>query len=283
MRDDVLVDYGIIRIHFASFALLPPQQYADTIFFYTGGNKDIAFACDKDTIYLNPSTENIEIYYNSSCDHYLTHQLNEDLVEFPQGDSFYNYTGSDYYDPKEDPYSFVYILTLILGIWLLGIIIVDLGLVFVPIASLPAPIANLVRPSGINAEAKQKKAAFYKVSNLVRRSLKIQERVDVSTRFSSSLSLKGVDSNRTKGILIYQTSTVETEGAGGIVWTWRKLIDGTLQSEEGVWIHRYGPASIVVLVERECLTTDWPSSPLAQPSSRYHNGSAFRGTYFAFG
>jgi hypothetical protein len=142
------------------------------------------------------------------------------------------------YDASSDSWASAYYLSLALGCILLTIQVIDLLLVLAPSFLYKFPIMKeLFAPSCLKAEANQQKAAFYKTSQMLRSALNIHTQGNYKMRKSSTM--RESQSSQTKAILTYQQKEVEkvTEEVGGPLWTWTRILNGSLAREEGVWIH----------------------------------------------
>lgn len=151
------------------------------------------------------------------------------------------------YDASTDPFATSYYLSLGLGCVLVAIQVIDLLITFAPrfLCAIPK-LQSLFIPSGLKAEAFQQQAAFFKTSRMMRNAIHIHTEdndSDVESRktrkMRTSSTMSENQSIQTQALLKYQQKEVEKikEEIGGSFWTWKKIYDGSLAREEGVWIH----------------------------------------------
>lgn len=86
----------------------------------------------------------------------------------------------------------------------------------------------------------RKRAAACKVDRLVRNAAKchiLEKGSQSGTEKGKTKTQGGIHVRPLSGMMVkYQQTFAETEPAGGILWTWRKVRDRSLFYEEGVWI-----------------------------------------------
>lgn len=138
------------------------------------------------------------------------------------------------YDPTTDYKVVVYYVTIILGCILVASLVVDFILALTPRQLFTTSTLGrwLLSPAGLKGEVNSKKAAFWKSSMLLNNALDIQNSHDFSKGRSSVRS-----SIRSEAITAYHMREGDTRQVGGVLWTWKKMVDGTLFQEEGIWIH----------------------------------------------
>lgn len=129
-----------------------------------------------------------------------------------------------------------YVFTLLLGVTLLLFHVKSLIFNLVPrqmLEKLPGS-GYLLVPGTVRAERDTKKAADYKVAEMIGSALRMHTGMASSQRGSTG-------SQRSSGfgsaLLNYQATVDERESCGGIVWTYKKIWNGTIFHEEGVWFH----------------------------------------------
>lgn len=119
----------------------------------------------------------------------------------------------------------------------------DTGAIFVSKQWLTesAIISALFTPAGLRAESAQKKASSFKISKMLENALSLHFKTDsftlsrmnpihesrTSARFEMSLNAM---SN-------FHAQELLTEKVGGVFWAWKKIMNGSIFVEEGVWLH----------------------------------------------
>jgi hypothetical protein len=198
------------------------SQSISTIFFDTSGNKD----------------ETIQGEYNQT--YYSTAEDDEYYIEYVEAEQ---YKETFEHEDKSDPYAARYYLSVILGAVLLTFQAVDLAFIVIPTAWLGMNrfVKNLVTPSGFKAEAAQKKAASFKVSKMIDNALALHSNgpsFSSLKKSSSELSKsRGSLCSSLQAIARFQLQESETETAGGVFWAWKKIFNGSIFAEEGIWFH----------------------------------------------
>ncbi len=89
-----------------------------------------------------------------------------------------------------------------------------------------------IRPSIVKLERATKQAAARKVNGMVNNALVIHEACLKPLQSGLSTSTK-VGS----ALLAYQSKEHDVEPCGGIRWAWKKMYDGSIYRDEGVWLH----------------------------------------------
>lgn len=128
--------------------------------------------------------------------------------------------------------NFLTVLTLILGTILICFQIKALLLAVLPLdwyENIPM-IQRLLISGMAKAELKTKQAATWKIEKMVQNAQQLHD-FEWASNSSRSRSTHG------RAMLAYNATTDKREVCGGILWTFRKLWDGTLSSQEGVWLH----------------------------------------------
>jgi len=151
------------------------------------------------------------------------------------------------YKASEDTVGASYLLSITLGCIMLAALAVDLIRSVLPKGLLDKVpfILSLVTPGGLKAESSRKKAAFWKASRMVQNALAVHSDVTAKSSHhvasmnlsSSHVSLENDGKSQFQAILTFQSQSIEMEEVGGMFWTWKRVFDGSLFSEEGLWIH----------------------------------------------
>jgi hypothetical protein len=161
------------------------------------------------------------------------------------------YTDDDYYGgyynvefvaPKSRTYeNAVIYVSLIIGSAVLSIHLFHLvGSIVIRRGNKSLGIISFFTSGGVKAEARIKRAAAYKINRLIQNALQIHDSSSDNT--SSNNKAKGSDDNKDEtsfGSALVNFSVRgcgELEDVGGFVWTWTKIFNGTLFSQDGVWL-----------------------------------------------
>jgi hypothetical protein len=120
-----------------------------------------------------------------------------------------------------------YHLSVLLGFWLLSYQLLDLIFILIPKHWLRkhAFLQRLITPGSIEQEQRMKVAADYKVRKMISNARALHP--DASSNGKRSMS----ESLTVQAALNFQTQDGETEQVGGIAWTWRRIVNGTLFTE----------------------------------------------------
>mmetsp|Transcript_18286 Transcript_18286/g.33150 ORF Transcript_18286/g.33150 Transcript_18286/m.33150 type:complete len:1010 (-) Transcript_18286:165-3194(-) len=97
-------------------------------------------------------------------------------------------------------------------------------------------IISFFTSGGVKAEARIKRAAAYKMNRLIRNALQIH---DSSLYNSNNKGRDDTNDETSFGSALVNFSvrgSGELEDVGGFVWTWKKIFNGTLFSQDGVWL-----------------------------------------------
>jgi hypothetical protein len=128
-----------------------------------------------------------------------------------------------------------------LGFVLLSFLIVDLGVVVIPREWLAksSVVPDLITPASLRAESAQKKAASFKVSKMLENALSLHRSTDCLTASVNSTESKAAFHAQlyAHAISNFQAQESKTEKVGGIIWAWKRIWDGSISSEEGIWLH----------------------------------------------
>jgi len=81
-------------------------------------------------------------------------------------------------------------------------------------------------------ERRSKKASRFKVANMVEDALRMHRK---SAAESSERDIAGNKISYGSALLAFESTVYDRETVGGIVWTFKKIWNGSLFEEEGVW------------------------------------------------
>lgn len=198
------VDLCLNELHYAT-------QSMDTKFFYTDGNKGFKTI---ESFCLHSDDDSISL---EDC----VDQCISDLSLCPLE-----------YDATVDVYGASYWLSLGLGCMLIMVLVLDIILYFLPKKGLQSAIP----PTSSRQEATVDDAASHQMSRFLSNTLSLQHgQEDSILDDTTRRSLKRMGPTFTM-IDRFQMLPKRTETVGGIFWVWKKILDGSLFSEEGVWI-----------------------------------------------
>jgi hypothetical protein len=80
-------------------------------------------------------------------------------------------------------------------------------------------------------ECKTKRVAAYKTDNMVRNALEMHVPIPGAQRSGVVVPSYG------RALLNFRTQEDVYERVGGFMWAWRKILNGTIFTEEGIWLH----------------------------------------------
>lgn len=117
-------------------------------------------------------------------------------------------------------------------------LIVDLIYFFLPKGwlSRTGGFGTIITPAGIRQETAAKKAASLRMSQMLQNALNLQPGQEHNIKEDAvrrSLKKMAPDCSAMER---FQMLPKVTEAVGGVSWVWKRVFDGTLFSEEGVWI-----------------------------------------------
>ena len=212
------------------------SQPARTRWFSTLRNK---------SYWYNTTSNQVLCYGPPSC---LAHE------ESLQPDVAYNA-----YDPHTNWYGPGYYLSIILGFVLLFIQSADLLLTVLPKSWFNgSPILrNIMTPASVKIETAAKKAASYKMSQMIGNAIAVHEDTKrLQSRSTEKICLDASSAKDDGSVQIFEASDIsdertqplqvlrhfqlqeqETVATGGFVWSWRKILDGSIFEEQGVFLH----------------------------------------------
>lgn len=191
-------------------------QLVETTFFNTGGNKDY------DQPYL---------VHDDAFDGGLQAIDDDETTELYKSLGWNITEQTEYYVANEDPYGGTYYIALILGLGLLLTLLVDLIVMLIPRtwAENHAIFHSIFSPGGPKAECAQKNAAYVKMSKMINGAMTVHAETSIYKKTSKY--------GEGDVLTTFQRKKNEKESIGGFAWTWSRMFNGTLRSEEGVWFH----------------------------------------------
>jgi len=131
-------------------------------------------------------------------------------------------------------FQFLYYASLILGCLLLAMQFFHLLRLTIPKKAMAkrAWLARLFTPEIAYTESKIKQAASLKVKMMLQNATAIHQS-DESTTYRSPR----METSYGRALLNFAKHSDEREPAGGLLWTWRRVWNGTLYSEQGVFLN----------------------------------------------
>ena len=200
---------------------------------------------------------NKEYWYNMSSQEIICFGPPSCLMDSSNFDSIPPDFAYHSYDPHSNWYGPGYYLSIILGCALLCIQSVDLLLSLLPQNWLNgSPILqDIVTPASIKVETSAKKAASYRMSQMIGNAITVhedtkklqgraREQKSLNTSFSESgISVQfdaSVPGERFQHLMVlrqFQLQENKTEATGGFVWIWKKILDGSIFDEQGIFFH----------------------------------------------
>jgi hypothetical protein len=168
------------------------------------------------------------------------------------------------YDNTNDIYGATYYLSITLGILLLISRVVDIVYILLPLPSqVSSKLHRYVMPGSIKMEQATKQAAAFKVNRMINNALELldddlftstnRKKTTITNKATTShgsspvsKSCSNSESNNARNDTMTPSQTSlerftylpkEKERVGGMLWTWKKIFDGTLFAEEGIWFH----------------------------------------------
>lgn len=136
---------------------------------------------------------------------------------------------------KEDSFLAAYIGAATLGAILLILQVISLIGEFFSLEFLKkhAWLECLLTPGMEKMERRTKKAAQKKVKRMVDNALVYHGESNHSIALSEDFQMTA----RGTALLNFQTREERTEQVGGIVWGWKRVFNGSIFDEEGIWLH----------------------------------------------
>jgi hypothetical protein len=194
----------------------------DTIAFTTIGNKDLsgaAYFCDQDDL---ECIENCQLQPDTCVVKYVAH------------DNFFGVA---------------YVLAIVLGFSILLCQGIDMVLTLLPRCWLNGNglIQRLVLPGTLRQERAGKQAASFRMKQVLQNALDIIYNKSIasssnnsdgfSAKMSSSSGLVTKANQETSVLERFLLLPVKTETVGGVIWSWKRMWDGTIFTQEGIWLN----------------------------------------------
>lgn len=92
-------------------------------------------------------------------------------------------------------------------------------------------IDRLLTPGLAKMECKTKRAATFKINNMISNALEIHAVKPARITSVAAMSSYG------RALLNFRTQEDLHETAGGFIWAWAKILNGSIFTEEGIWLH----------------------------------------------
>jgi hypothetical protein len=133
------------------------------------------------------------------------------------------------------PYKFLYWMSLLLGCLLLAMHGVHLLILVIPKEKLAEQrwLSPLLASQTVSSESAIKKAASLKVNKMMQNATAIHQLDDSG----SSQKKRMVETSYGRALLNFDKNAEVYERAGGLWWTWTRMWNGTLYSEEGIFLN----------------------------------------------
>ena len=149
-------------------------------------------------------------------------------------------TCADKYVASSDYYGASYFLAIILGFSILSSQSVDIVLMFLPQCWLDGNglVQRLVLPGTLRQERAGKEAASFRMKQLLQNAVDIV--FDKTLASSPPNDLKDFTSKpdpATSVLERFLLIPIKTESVGGVVWTWKRVWNGTIFTQEGIWLN----------------------------------------------
>lgn len=134
------------------------------------------------------------------------------------------------YETNDDFYGTSYYLALGLGCILVLSQVIDVLLLTVPQQWKEGNswVKSILRPGGRRQERVGQKAACHRMKSMLQNALSISDDGTKGHRSNSNRNMHAIE----RYFLVHQT----TENCGGVMWAWKKIFNGSMFSEEGVWL-----------------------------------------------
>jgi hypothetical protein len=132
-------------------------------------------------------------------------------------------------------YKFLYYMSLILGCLLLAMYGVQLLSLMIPKKTLAEQwwLSRVLAPHDVFFESAIKKAASLKVNKMMQNATAIHQSDDSG----SSRKKRMVETSYRRALLNFDKNAEAYERVGGLWWTWTRMWNGTLYSEEGIFLN----------------------------------------------
>lgn len=148
-------------------------------------------------------------------------------------------TCTEHYVIPSDYYGASYFLAIILGISILLSQGVDIVLMFLPQRWLDGNglVQRLVLPGTLRQERAGKEAASFRMKQFLQNALDIVYDKSIATSSTSSSGFTSKGDRTTSVLERFLLLPVKTESVGGVIWAWKRIWDGTIFTQEGVWLN----------------------------------------------
>lgn len=143
------------------------------------------------------------------------------------------------YVASSDYYGASYFLAIILGISLLSSQGVDIVLMFLPQRWLNGNglVQRLVLPGTLRQERAGKQAASYRMKQYLQNALDIVYDKSIASSSNNSRGFTGKADRATSVLERFLLLPIKTESVGGVIWAWKRIWDGTIFTQEGIWLN----------------------------------------------
>jgi hypothetical protein len=150
--------------------------------------------------------------------------------------SFFSENKTTFFDTtKYEGYYVAHYWSMIIGLCLVALQLMTIVRILLPTEKLLAMkvqwIDRLLTPGLAKMECKTKRAAAYKTDNMVRNALEMHVPIPGAQRSGVVVPSYG------RALLNFRTQEDVYERVGGFMWAWRKILNGTIFTEEGIWLH----------------------------------------------
>mmetsp|Transcript_3330 Transcript_3330/g.3674 ORF Transcript_3330/g.3674 Transcript_3330/m.3674 type:complete len:928 (-) Transcript_3330:725-3508(-) len=102
-------------------------------------------------------------------------------------------------------------------------------------------LARLFLGSNVQAEFRIKQAASYKVNQMISNAYTLHKEDEKSSRQTSvKKAFKTTTtevSTQESALMNFTKISEKTEEIGGLIWAWKEVFTGSLQTKEGIWLH----------------------------------------------
>jgi hypothetical protein len=136
---------------------------------------------------------------------------------------------------KYEGYYVAHYWSMIIGLCLISLQVVTIVRILLPTEKLLAMeaqwIDRLLTPGLAKMECKTKRAAAFKTNNMVRNAL------EMHVADPERIGLGNLMSSYGRALLNFRTQEDVYETVGGFKWAWTKILNGTIFTEEGIWLH----------------------------------------------
>lgn len=152
---------------------------------------------------------------------------------------FFNSAGNKYsgYDAASDAFGASYYLTLILGIMLLIMYFADIIELVLPKQWLKngGYLQAILTSAGDRMETSSGKAASHRMKKMLNNALELGDTASQSSESRRGSEGESKDISGSNAIERFIILPKQTEKVGGIIWTWKRLFDGSIFAEHGIF------------------------------------------------